>query len=55
MNEQTSASDKDRERWSIGLKSMQWLTFFSWFSQIRGDESLTRLKDPFSLRLTVVD
>jgi hypothetical protein len=46
----TRSTHKDQAGWRTGLLSIQWLSFFSWFRQIRGDESLTKLRDPFSLR-----
>ena len=54
MIEQTGTRNtrKDQVGWRTGFMSIQWLTFFSWFRQIRGDESLTRIRDPFSLRFT---
>jgi hypothetical protein len=52
MTQQTStrSTRRDQAGWRTGLMSIQGLTFFAWFSQIRGDESLTTLRDPFSLR-----
>jgi hypothetical protein len=35
-----------------GLTSLPYLSFFSWFRQIRGDESLSRVRDPFSLEFS---
>jgi hypothetical protein len=49
MIEQASTR-KNQAGWRTSLISIQWLSFFSWFRQIRGDESLTKLRDPFSLR-----
>ena len=46
----TRSTQKDQAGWRTSLLSIQGLTFFAWFRQIRGDESLTRILDPFSLR-----
>ena len=50
MAVQTSTRNVMKDQTGWRLTSIQWLSFFSWFRQIRGDESLTKLRDPFSLR-----
>jgi len=57
MNRETSRANRNIFRevsgWRSALNFLPWLNFFSWFGQIRGDESLARLRDPLSLGFSV--